>query len=81
MFARVGWAFLALHTPRPRDQCPAVPGRAIEAGINGALRTHPYPRFFLLGILFLSELLVGVTSGGPPLKKPIFYASSAMLTL
>jgi hypothetical protein len=36
---------------------------------------------FLLGFLSLPEHRVGVGSGGPPLKKPIFYASSAMLTL
>lgn len=43
--------------------------------------THPHPRVFLVGFLSLPEHLVGVGSGGPPLKKPRFYASSAMLTL
>jgi hypothetical protein len=43
--------------------------------------THAHSRVFLLGILLLLELLVGVAGCGPPLRKPIFYASSAMLTL
>jgi hypothetical protein len=45
--------------------------------------TRPQTWYLLVDFRVLPEVLVGVVEGGgcPPVKKPRFYASSAMLTL
>jgi hypothetical protein len=55
--------------------------RSRQKALRMGACTQPQLRLFLVGLLSLLEHLVGVGSGGPPLKKPRFYASSAMLTL